>query len=121
MLAAFLLPLVPSLDLSMNLVHYLITRFIPVSMIPKLAFEDGIGDDCATMVVISTLLPDAERTRELVRQLEMHYLANRADNLCFGLLGDLSLIHILAPVMTINEDVYGRLSVDDVEGILEKY
>lgn len=27
----------------------------------------------------------------------------------------------LAPVMTINEDVYGRLSVDDVEGILEKY
>lgn len=27
----------------------------------------------------------------------------------------------LAPVMTINEDVYGRLSVDDVEGILAKY
>lgn len=27
----------------------------------------------------------------------------------------------LAPVMTINEDVYGRLAVDDVEGILEKY
>ena len=27
----------------------------------------------------------------------------------------------LATVMTINDDVYGRLSVDDVEGILEKY
>ena len=27
----------------------------------------------------------------------------------------------LAPVMTIGEDVYGRLSVDDVAGILEKY
>lgn len=27
----------------------------------------------------------------------------------------------LAPVMTINEDVYGRLVVDDVEGILKKY
>lgn len=27
----------------------------------------------------------------------------------------------LAPVMTINEDVYGRLQVDDVPGILEKY
>lgn len=27
----------------------------------------------------------------------------------------------LAPVMTINDDVYGRLVVDDVEGILEKY
>jgi len=27
----------------------------------------------------------------------------------------------LAPVMTINEDVYGRLKLDDVEGILAKY
>lgn len=27
----------------------------------------------------------------------------------------------LAPVLTINEDVYGRLVVDDVPGILEKY
>lgn len=27
----------------------------------------------------------------------------------------------LAPVMTINDDVYGRLIVDDVEGVLEKY
>ena len=27
----------------------------------------------------------------------------------------------LAPVMTINDDVYGRLSVDEIEGILAKY
>jgi len=27
----------------------------------------------------------------------------------------------LAPVMTINEDVYGRLVLDDVDGILDKY
>ena len=27
----------------------------------------------------------------------------------------------LAPVLTVNEEVYGRLTVDDVEGILEKY
>ncbi len=27
----------------------------------------------------------------------------------------------LAPVMTVNDDVYGRLVVDDVEGIINKY
>ena len=27
----------------------------------------------------------------------------------------------LAPVLTVNDDVYGRLTVDDVEGILAKY
>ena len=27
----------------------------------------------------------------------------------------------LAPVLTVNDDVYGRLTVDDLDGILEKY
>ena len=27
----------------------------------------------------------------------------------------------LAPVMMVNDDVYGRLTVDDIDGILEKY
>ncbi len=27
----------------------------------------------------------------------------------------------LAPVLTVNDDVYGRLVVDDIDGILEKY
>lgn len=27
----------------------------------------------------------------------------------------------LAPVLTVNEDVYGRIGVDDLDGILEKY
>ena len=27
----------------------------------------------------------------------------------------------LAPVLTVNDDVYGRLTVDDIEGILQKY
>ena len=27
----------------------------------------------------------------------------------------------LAPVLTINADVYGRLTVDDIDGILDKY
>ena len=27
----------------------------------------------------------------------------------------------LAPVLTVNDDVYGRLTPDDVDGILEKY
>ena len=36
------------------------------------------------------------------------------DTRCLGCCG-------LAPVMTINQDVYGRLTADEVKGILEKY
>ena len=36
------------------------------------------------------------------------------DTRCLGCCG-------LAPVMTVNHDVYGRLTAGDVKGILEKY
>ena len=36
------------------------------------------------------------------------------DTRCLGCCG-------LAPVMTINEDVYGRLEPSEIKGILEKY
>ncbi|MEJ7708436.1 MAG: hypothetical protein WKF84_00890 [Pyrinomonadaceae bacterium] len=40
------------------------------------------------MVVIPTLFTDEPTVIELVRHLEVHYLANQDDNLYFGLLGD---------------------------------
>jgi cyclic beta-1,2-glucan synthetase len=39
-------------------------------------------------VVISALLPGAEQAENLARQLEIYYLANKLDNVFFGLLGD---------------------------------
>ena len=58
----------------------------------KLSERLGIGADECT--------PDGKFSLEACR--------------CIGACG-------LAPVLTINEDVYGRLTVDDIDGILAKY
>ena len=56
------------------------------SFLPKSSYEDGIIEEARTLVVIPTLLPDAQRVEELVHQLEVHYLSNKEENLYFALL-----------------------------------
>lgn len=62
-------------------------RFIPTHL-PKLELKDEIPDVFKTFVVIPTLLTDEKRVKELVEQLEIHYLSNREKNIYFGLIGD---------------------------------
>lgn len=80
--------LIPASDISVNLIHRIMTNRVHPSFLPKLAYSDGIRPEAATLVVIPTLLPDVQRVEELVRQLEVHYLSNREENLYFALLGD---------------------------------
>jgi len=61
---------------------------IKPSLLPKLDFENGIPEEYATMVVIPALLPDENRARELIDNLEVYYLANREKNLYFSIAGD---------------------------------
>ena len=51
---------------------------------------DGIDKENATMVVIPTILKDRQKVKELMRKLEVFYLANKSENLYFCLLGDCS-------------------------------
>lgn len=48
----------------------------------------GIPKECATFVVIPTIVESKDAVKELVRKLEVYYLANKSDNLYFALLGD---------------------------------
>ncbi|MHB8078447.1 MAG: GH36-type glycosyl hydrolase domain-containing protein [Candidatus Krumholzibacteriia bacterium] len=57
--------------------------------LPRMDFEQGIPDDCRTMVVVPTLLTGPRRIAALIEGLELRYLANRDANLWFALLTDL--------------------------------
>ncbi|ATW26012.1 GH36-type glycosyl hydrolase domain-containing protein [Candidatus Formimonas warabiya] len=80
--------LIPVSDIAINLVQRVITRKTAPAFLPKLAFGEGIPEEAATLVVIPTLLPNALRAKELIDQLEVHYLSNKEKNLYFALLGD---------------------------------
>ena len=42
------------------------------------------------MVVIPTIIKSKEKVKELMKKLEVYYLANKSENLYFTLLGDCS-------------------------------
>lgn len=58
------------------------------TLIPRLAYGEGVPEESFTMVIVPTLLSGVVRVQEIVRQLEVHYLANREKNLRFALVGD---------------------------------
>ncbi|HXG11673.1 MAG TPA: glycosyl transferase family 36, partial [Gemmataceae bacterium] len=80
--------LLPASELAVGLVHYLITLILPPRVLPKLDFKDGVPADCATFVVMPTLLLREESAAVLTERLEVHYLSNPDPNLYFALLTD---------------------------------
>src|SRR3990172_2547596 len=81
--------LIPVSQLALEVLNYLVTRFLPPRTLPKMDFENsGIPDAFRTLVVVPMLLGDAETVRAEVEKLEIRYLANKEDNLLFSLFTD---------------------------------
>jgi cyclic beta-1,2-glucan synthetase len=80
--------LLPAAECAVSLVNLMATTLFPAKMLPKLDFSSGIPADCATMVVVPTLLTSETQMLRTVRDLEVRFLANRAAHLHFALLTD---------------------------------
>ncbi|MGE5642253.1 MAG: cellobiose phosphorylase, partial [Byssovorax cruenta] len=83
-----LLAVIPVSVLAVDLVNWLVGLIIPPQTLPKLNFESGIPVQYRTMVVIPALLGTERDIAFLMRQLELHYVANTDPNLFFALLSD---------------------------------
>ena len=88
LVAALLLLLLPASESAIGVINRLTAFLIPVRLIPKLDFSEGIPPDCTTIVAIPTLLISEDQVRQLVRDLEIRYLGNRDAHLHFALLTD---------------------------------
>ncbi len=82
------LALMPVSEWAVSLVNLFITRRLPPWHLPKLELRGGIPADCATMVVVPSLLTSKKDLRGLLDRLEMHYVANTDAALRFALLTD---------------------------------
>jgi cyclic beta-1,2-glucan synthetase len=88
-LGLVLLLLIPVSQLAVEVVNYLVTRFLPPRPLPKMDFEDaGIPDAFRTLVVVPMMLSNPETVRAEVEKLEIRYLANKEANLLFSLFTD---------------------------------
>jgi cyclic beta-1,2-glucan synthetase len=118
--ATFLLlaTLLPASELAVGLVHYLITLFLPPRVLSKLDFRKGIPADCATFVVMPTMLIRPESATVLTDRLEVHYLSNPDPQLRFALLTDFAD----APTETMPEDeAYLRSAQERIQALNARY
>ena len=100
------------------LVNWLATLLVTPRPLPRMDFSAGIPPESRTLVVVPTMLTSADGIEDLVEALEVRFLANRDDNLHFGLLTDFRD----APAETLPEDEpLLRLAPDGIEALNAKY
>ena len=87
-LLGFLL-IVPASELAVLAVNYCVTSILRPRVLAKMSFEEeGIPDDCRTLVVVPMMLTTPAAIENEVNRLEIRYLGNADANLRFALLSD---------------------------------
>ena len=85
-----ILAFIPITEIVIQIIQYILSKFIKPKLIPKLDLINGIPEEYTTVVVIPTIIKNVEKIKELFSKLEVFYLANKSENLYFALLGDAS-------------------------------
>lgn len=75
-------------QLALALVNWLATLLVTAHPLPRMDFSHGIPRVARTLVVVPTMLTSEGGVEDLVEALEVRFLANRDQNLLFGLLTD---------------------------------
>ena len=82
------LALFPASELATYLLQMFLTWILPPLALPKMSFEEGIPEDCATLVAVPMMLLTPESVRGEIDRLEVRYFANPSANLWFSLVSD---------------------------------
>ena len=113
-----ILALLCTSQLAVALVDWLATLLATPQVLPRLDYSDGIPPESRALVVVPTMLSSAEDIADLVEAMEVRFLANRDENLRFGLLTDL----VDAQTETVPEDEALVLLVKSkIEALNAKY
>ncbi|MBK6900113.1 MAG: cyclic beta 1-2 glucan synthetase, partial [bacterium] len=75
-------------QLAVALVNWLAALLARPHLLPRLDYSTGIPSESRALVVVPTMIASTRNIEDLIEALEVRYLANRDDNLNFGLLTD---------------------------------
>ncbi|HEY5371312.1 MAG TPA: glucoamylase family protein, partial [Hanamia sp.] len=75
-------------QLAISVVNFFATLLVKPDLLPRMDYSRQIPGNAASMVVIPAMLTTVREIDDLVEALEVRFLANRNDNLYFGLLTD---------------------------------
>ena len=113
-----LLSILCASQLAVAVVNWLATMLVIPQSLPRMDFSKGIPPESRTLTIVPTMLTSAQGIEDLIEALEVRFLANRDENLHFGLLTDFQD----AEEETLPEDEpLLLLARQRIEGLNEKY
>ncbi len=74
----------------MQVLQYVLSKIVKPKLIPKIDLQNGVPKEDATFVVIPTIISKEEKLKEMMKKLEVYYIANKSDNIYFALLADVT-------------------------------
>jgi cyclic beta-1,2-glucan synthetase len=77
-----------ALEAAITLVNWNVSHRVRPQSLPRMDFSEGIPSGNRTMVVVPTLLENADELSHLLQELELYYLANPDPQLSYALLTD---------------------------------
>ena len=84
----FVLAAIGTSQLAVTLVNWVATLLVTPRALPRMNFSKGIPAASRALVVVPTMLSSTSNIDDLAEALEVRFLANRDENLRFGLLTD---------------------------------
>ncbi len=88
LLTTGILSLLCASRLAIPVVNWLATLLVAPHSLPRMDFSKGIPPESRTLAIVPTMLTSSNGIDDLIEALEVRFLANRDDNLHFGLLTD---------------------------------
>ncbi len=88
LLLTSILSLLCASQLAIAVVNWLATLLVVPHSLPRMDFSKGIPPESRTLAIVPTMLVSSRNIEDLIEALEVRFLANRDDNLHFGLLTD---------------------------------
>ena len=79
---------IPVSAIAVAIIQAVLARVLDPRTLPKLDFTKGMTEDVRTLIVTPTMIGGLDDVAAMIRQLELHYLANPDPQLQFALLTD---------------------------------
>lgn len=75
-------------ELFEKLINYLVMKTIKPKILPRFDFAKTIPEEYSTYVVMPTVISSFKKIDDMIKKMEVTYLANRSENMYYMLLGD---------------------------------
>ena len=113
-----IISLICASQLAIGVVNWIATLLVMPHSLPRMDFSKGIPSGSRTLSVVPTMLTDPQGVEDLIEGLEVRFLANRDENLHFGLLTD---FQDAAEETLPTDEPLLLLARQGIEGLNEKY